>query len=353
MAIGFRSGPGVLTLVAAIAVSLESIALAAEPLEQQLRIRPPQQTQAERRQEADRLLHLGHQEVEAQRYDAGIAAWYQAIELYFDLGDVASAGLAYNAIARTYLELGRYGEAEAVLRRRLAIALDEADVQGQITGFNNLGSLLLQQGQVASAQTAFQSALRIAEDIQDPGGIGLSLSNLGRVASLQGNLTDAIQYYEAATNYRLQARDPVGLAYSSHALGQLYRQIGEAGKALGAFRVARGAASEARHVPTLLAALDGLIDLYRDRGDLAQARHYLEERMAITGGNAAPEERLGTFLQLGEYYEELGDPLAAEAAYQEALILARQLADKPREAWLLNRLQALQFEPRDAEDGSS
>ena len=340
---------GFLTIIATATSLLVNLpGIASESLEQQLDIQPNNYTQGQSRDIADQLLRLGQQEIEENHYEAAIAAWYRAISIYIALGDFPSAGLAYDYIGNTYAELGRYPEAEDVFRRRLAIAQDETDFQGQIYGLNNLGNVLIQRGYWPQAQSAFQSALVIAQDIEDFAGIGLSFSNLGLVAKLQGNLIDAQTYYEVATEYRFRAEDWIGQAHSSNNLGQLYRQRGLSREALGAFLVARQAASEAGHIPTLLPALDGLIHVYSDRGDLAQVRQYLNERIAITGGSTSnPVQTLGTLIQLGDYYQQLGNPMAAQEAYQQALVLARQLGDIPREAFVLNQLQVVQFQEQE------
>jgi len=338
--------------IAIAATILATPGFASEQLNQQLDILPNNRTQGQARDVADQLLRLGEQEIDDGNYPAGIAAWYQAIEIYTTLGDFQSAGLAYDYIGRAHTDLGNYTEAESVIRRRLAIARDNVDFQGQVYGFNNLGNILIQRGHLIPAEEAFNEALRIAEDIDDPAGIGLSLSNLGLVAKIQGDLEAAQTFYEAATNYRFQAGDLVGQAYSSNSLGQVYLQQGATGSAVGAFRVARAAALEAQHVPTLLTALDGLIELYFERGDLPQVREYIDERIAVSGGTTADvADRLIILVHLGRYYEAIEDPLAATRAYEDALVLAQDLRDSRRRIFLLNRLQELQFQApaRDAD----
>ncbi|NER79847.1 MAG: tetratricopeptide repeat protein [Leptolyngbya sp. SIO1D8] len=340
-----------LGLLVALAIASGFVALPSQGAEidqQLIDITSNDQTQEQRqaRDVADQLLRLGQQEIEDNNYERGINAWYRAIDIYIALGDFPAAGIAYDYISQTYADLGQYLEAEDAIRRRLAIAQDYADFRGQVYGFNNLGSVLLQRGHLRQAEEAFQVALVIAEDIEDPASMGISLSNLGLLARIQGDLAGAQDYYEAATNYRLRAGDLVGQAYSSNSLGRLYLELGEEGQALGAFLVARRAANEAGHIPTLLVALDGLIDIYRDRDDLTQTQQYLDERIALTeGAEANPAQQLGTLIQLGQYYEQLGDPRAAQEAYQQALVLAQQLEDVAKETFLVNRIQVVQFQP--------
>lgn len=329
----------------AASLLLGSASVASEQLNKQLQLRRNNQTQGQSRDVADQLLRLGQQEIEAANYQAAIAAWYRAVEIYTILGDFTSAGIAYDYIGRAYTDMGFYTEAEAVIRRRIGVAQDHSDFQGQVYGYNNLGTIFIQSGQLLQAENAFQVAIPIAEDIRDWAGIGASLSNLGLVEKLRGNLSIAEAYYESAIGYRLLAGDLLGQANSSNNLGQLYRQLEQDGAALGAFLVAYRAAGDLEHVPTLLPALDGLIDVYRDRGELAQAWRYLQERIVITERpEATPAQRLGTFIQLGQYYEQSADFEDAQAAYEQALGLAQQVQDPVRRAFILNRLQGLRLQ---------
>jgi tetratricopeptide (TPR) repeat protein len=316
---------------------------ASEQLERQLDIRPNNDTQGRSRDVADQLLRLGSQERLAGNYDQAIAAWYRAIDIYHALGDMTTAGIAYDYIGLTYAQLSQYVEAEDTLRRRLAVAQDNRDFIGQVRGWNNLGTVFIQRGQLATAQDAFQTALDVAASIEDDGGIGLSLSNLGLVAQLQGNLNDARKYYEAATGYRLQAGDAAGEANSSNNLGAIYYRLGDEGSALGAYLVARDAAQRSGDLANWLRALDGLIEIYQARAEVTQVQRFVEERVALTATvNTSPFQRLLTLTRLGEYYALAGDRPAALQAYEQALRLARQLDDPSREAVLVNRLQALQ-----------
>lgn len=340
-----RNSVTFVTVIVAASLLLGSASVASEQLNEQLQLRRHNDTQGQSRDVADQLLRLGQQEVEAANYQAAIAAWYRAVEIYTILGDFTSAGIAYDYIGRAYTDRGLYTEAEDVIRRRIAIAQDYGDFQGQVYGYNNLGTVFIQSGLLAQAEAAFQVAIPIAEDIEDWAGLGISFSNLGLVERLRGDLIAAEAYYESAIGYRFQADDLVGQAHSSNSLGQIYRRLNQDSAALGAFLVAYRAASDADHIPTLLPALDGLIDLYRDRGDLSQAWRYLQERIVITEQpSATPAQKLGTFIQLGQYYEQLAELEDAQIAYEQALGLAQQVKDPARRAFVLNRLQGLRLQ---------
>lgn len=332
---------GALGIVASLGTGAEAQGI--EWLERQLDIRPHQDRQGLSRDVADQLLRLGSQERQAGNYDQAIAAWYQAIDIYNALGDLATAGVAYDYIGLTHAQRGQYNQAEVALRWRLAVAQDNQDFWGQVRGWNNLGSVFVQRGRLTTAAEAFETALNIAMDVNDYGGVGLSLSNLGLVAQIQGNLDDALKYYERATVFRGQARDLAGVANSSNNLAALYARTGDNQAALGTYLVARDTAQRSGDVLNHLRALDGLIALYLDRNELLQVEAFLGERLALTATEAAtPYQQMLSWIRTGEYHQQRQDAVAAIAAYGAALALARDLGDKPQEAALMNLIRSLQ-----------
>lgn len=341
MVMCFHKTLGLFVLLGSMTLLHSAPAVAVEPIEQQLNIRNQTFDQGRLRQEAERLVELGRQSVANEDYNLGVAAWQEAIEIYSTLEDSQAVGEISESLAKLLIALDRYDEAEAVLQQRLSVARENNDLDGQIYGLNNLGTAYIHQGEIAAAQTAFAEALQLAREASKPAGVGLSLSNLGLAAWRLGDLETAQRYYEAATGYRLQAGDELGLAHSSNSLGQIYQQLGDPGKALGAYLVARRTALDISHVPILLTALDGLIDIYSDRGDVEQLRTYVGERVVFTEEDASPEQKLGMFIGLGKYYEQLEDEPRARESYRRALELAEQVGDSQQKTYILNRLQQL------------
>lgn len=336
------AGGGLLAL--AIAAALPA---AASDLEQQLDIRPHNATASTARDVADRWMRLGQQQAAAGEPEPALAAWGQAADIYRALGDVAAEAEAYSRISQTYTSLGRYLEAEAVVRRQLAIARDNADLSATVTGLNQLGTLLLQQNRRLEAEGAFTEALAIAQAIPSPSGTGAALSNLGQIAVLKGDLAAAAQYYESATNLRFRAGDALGEADSSNALGDVYRALGRSRAAVGAYRVALTIGDELAVKPVQLRAIDGLLAIYIDQAAWSDVRTYLDRRTALTLAVAVPDaETLQTLIWLGEYHQRTGALPAATEAYLQALELARSLELRSQSADLTNRLIALRASGR-------
>lgn len=314
--------------------------IAAPSITEQLH-RPPQASIRSRRDVADQFLLLGKEKIAAGDYSAAIAALQTAVESYRDLGDFAGIGEAYGQLVRIYGGLGRYDEAEQVVRQQLAIARSNTNLTDQVLALNNLGTLRLQSGDLVPAQAAFAEALTIAQSIRSNSGIGLSLSNLGLIAAASGQVDAARDYYEMAADYRIRARDYAGQANTDSNLGDVYRAAGSIREAIGAYRLSLSVARSIDDPYIQLRALDGLIAIYRQRNEPSELTRYLNDRIALTISTGDDWQRLLTLRTLGDIYQGNGDMTAARDAFERALSLAESMERKQMQAELTNRLIAL------------
>jgi tetratricopeptide (TPR) repeat protein len=330
-----------LSLVSVTLVSLLGAAPAlATNLNQQLNIQPHNATQGASRDVADELMVVGDQYLANGQTEQAVAAWVQAADIYWLLGDSQGAGKAFGSIGTTYAQQGRFREAEQAWVRRVGIAADQQDPVGQVLGLNNLGMLHFAEGQLLQAQNRFEEALTLARPTQNPRAIGVSLNNLGLVATRQGNLSAAISFLESAANYRLLAGDGVGEANTSNNLGDVYVALGRQGNAIGAYRVGLRLGAEAGDRATQLRALDGLLGIYLEREDFATMGTHLRQRLALTPleGATADLQTANSLRWLGDFHYGQGNVEAAQRAYGQGLGVARRVGYKPLEGELANRL---------------
>ncbi|MEO0824895.1 MAG: tetratricopeptide repeat protein [Cyanobacteria bacterium J06639_16] len=317
----------------------------ADTIEQQLEISPFGDATNRDRDVADRLMRLGNQQRAEGSYQQAINTWYEAIDAYDRLGDLSAIGIAYDFIGLTYADLGRYSEAEDLLRRRLAVAVDNDDLHGQVFGWNNLGSLFLQRGNLIAAEDSFNQGLDVAQSIEDYRGIGLSLSNMAVIERSRGNYRDAIKLFERASAFRYAGGDLLGEANTLNNLGDLYTQINQPERALGAYGLALRAAEASGDRRLQLHSLNGLYRSYQALGEdySYSIEQVLDQRVALTLNESTdPFQQMITYRQLGEFFESDGEVATAESFYQRALAIAREIEDKQQEVFLTNRLLVLQ-----------
>ncbi|MEO0769479.1 MAG: tetratricopeptide repeat protein [Cyanobacteria bacterium J06649_4] len=313
---------------------------AAQSLTEQLHT-PQAEAVRQQRDVADQFLLMGQEHILLDNHVEAITALQEAANAYHYLGDLVGMGEAYEQLVKVYSGLGRYREAERVVRQQLAIARSNQNFSDEILALNNLGTLRLYEGDLTAAQASFSEGLLISQDIESERGIGLSLSNLGLVSAAQGNTNDARKYYEVAANYRARARDYAGQANTDNNLGDIYLATGQTREAIGAYRVALSLAREIDDPYLQLRSLDGLIAIYRDRSETRELSRYVNERIALTVNTGDDWQRLVTLRTLGEIYEDYGDLSSAHDAFSRAMLLARELDRKTVQADLSNRIQRL------------
>lgn len=284
-------------------------------------------TQGESRDEADRLVRLGGQQQHQGNLEKAIAYWFQALEIYAQIGDLEAFGRTYDFIGLAYGELRRYPEAEDAFRRRLAVARTNKDLQGQIFGLNNLGSILLERSNLPEARTTFTEALDIARNVRNFAGEGLSLSNLGLIAAAEKDYDRAIKLYEAGVRLRRRGNDPLGEANTLNNLGDAYLARHRYWDSIKAYGAALQIARE-RRVPNIqFRAIDGLVAAHASGGKTDRWLELLQERLAIARETENLHQQLKSFQLLAQFYEKQGKYAEAAKAYHQAIALAHILND--------------------------
>jgi tetratricopeptide (TPR) repeat protein len=341
-----RLTPLLTPLSAALVMAVSPSAGAVPSLTEQLHT-PPADTIRSQRDVADQFLLTGKAQLNEGNHEQALVALAEAANAYHYLGDFVGMGEAYEQLVKLYSQLGRYDDAERVVRQQLAIARSNDSLTDQILALNNLGTLSLQDGDLSTAQQAFNEGLTLSQSIDSNSGIGLSMSNLGLIAVARGELNDARKYFELAAEYRARARDYAGQANTDSNLGDVYLATGRLREATGAYRLSLSLARDLDEPYIQLRALDGLIAIYRQANEPGQLMGYLNERVALTVSTGDDWQRLVTLRTLGEIYEENGDLSAAYESFQLALQLATALDRKQVQADLSNRVRALSLQLAD------
>lgn len=315
-------------------------------LNQQLNIPLNNGTQGEWRNEADRLVRLGGQSKRQGNLDKAIPYWWQASQIYHQIGDVEAVGRVYDFIGLAYAELGDYQRAEDYLRRRLGYARENRDILGQILGLNNIGTILLKRGSYPAARTTFEDALAIARSIENTDGIGLSLNNLGLAATGVSDYKRAIVLYEEALIYRNRSGDAIGQANTLNNLGDAYRAKDPQAPygsqnfrdTIGSYGAALAVSRSSLDFPNQYRAIDALVQIYCEVKLFTRAYDLLDRRLAIAQSEENPREELKTLRTLAGVYQAEGRYDDARRAYHRAIEVARVLKDTQAESILLGQV---------------
>ena len=279
-------------------------------------------------------------------------------------------------IGWTYLRLGRYAEAEPLLRealaiRRAALGNEHRDVAESL---DDLASLLRRRGDYATAlglareslemrrrlfgpeHAAVAEALMSVALVLDRKGDGAAAEPLYRealemrrrvlgpgdplVAESLNDLADAVQRRGRYDEAEALLRESLGLwrrtageehpdtAQCLNDLGFVLYQKGEYAEAETLFRQAtdmRRRLLGAQH-PDVAQGLNNLGRAVRLRGDPRAAEALYREALAIRREALGPEHAdvATTLNDIGTALSDLGDKVAAEAAYRQALAIRRK-----------------------------
>ena len=255
-----------------------------------------------------------------------------------------------NTMGSTYLRLGRYDEAEPLLRSALAIRRGAEQAPDVAESLTNLGGLMLYRGDYKGAEALFREALalRRQQHVRHPD-VAASLNNLALSLNYQGEHGAAEPLYREALAMR---RELLGQEHRAVAesLNNLAFLLHDKGDYEGAERMYREVLALDRKLvgndhPDLATDLDNFASLLDDKGDGAAAEPLFREALAIRRkalGEKHPDvakslNNLASLLERRDDYE------AAEPLYREAIAIRRELFGRahPDLATNLNNLARL------------
>lgn len=241
---------------------------------------------------ADVLVELALLNYYNDEYSQSVTLNERAIEIYRELGDDHGQAMALKGLAHAWLFSDRYDNAYAAAVRALELDENKRVRLGATQVRALLGSIERSRGRYAEARDHFDVAIKGYEELGDRGGKaqaqveqGIVLGRLGDFALAERVLREALDLFET-------------------------------------FGEAHGRAAVRRELAELLIRA----------GRLAEARVPLDEAEDIYG---KLEDRYGktlTSTTYGTWYLASGDPRRAQQHYEQALLLAVEIAGPLAEA---------------------
>ncbi|HUQ06535.1 MAG TPA: tetratricopeptide repeat protein [Kofleriaceae bacterium] len=238
-------------------------------------------------------------------------------------------------LGRAYRGLGRWHDAEIVLRRRLAIAEDYQDDTERSAALSDLAQVISESGDPRRAIPMFEEAIAIDERIgrgDDDTGKMARIHNLALALGDVGDERGAIKLLERVLVADKQ-RDPVSVstANTMHNLALNYRDAGELDKAEDLFESAIRiiTAKEGGDHPRLVPSLSGLAGTLKLAGKYDEAELLYRQVLSITtkgrlDGRAIALADLGDLEVQVERFEE------ARVHLDEAIELLHRLYPDPK-----------------------
>src|SRR3984885_11690294 len=185
-----------------------------------------------------------------------------------------------------------FSDAVDCWQQSLLIRRDIGDRLGEAAVLNNIGAAYLALDRCHDGLSCFRQALAIARDIHNPHGEMIALINMGEAYLKLGRSGDAIPVLQQALDLARAADHPMFEGIALHDLGESYRAAGEHGTSADCFRRALTVRRHTGDCHGQAQTLSAIGDLQRD----------LREADAA---NASWQQAL-------DLYKELGDPQAGE-----------------------------------------
>lgn len=242
--------------------------------------------------------------------------------------------------AREHFRAGRLEEALTAFRA-LAVSLGEDDPAGAATAHNNACVVLIQLADYRAALAECEAALHLRRSLGDDRRLARALNNLGLVRQYLESYEAAAESFEAALDIHRRLGDVEGEVVNLSNLGHLATLAGRYGESLAHHAAAADLASRNRGEPW---ALEQIQVARANQGVALERVGAFREALEIyqlilaeeASSQLAPHHRAVVRVNLGVIYRNLGDPVRAVAAFEEAIAVFEALGDVAglSNAWL-------------------
>jgi tetratricopeptide (TPR) repeat protein len=186
-------------------------------------------------------------------------------------------------------------------------------------------------GDPLHARFCAEMSLALARDLEDRKEQAASLYQLGYIAANQGEASAGRKLYEESLALFRTVGDKVGQARVLAQLGYMSSGIGEDGAAFTEQSVAL--CREVGDQPNIALRLKSLATLRYRKCDYADARHLIEETLAIQRRLELKYDLVESLDVYGQVAFRLGDPVLARTSYQESIALNDKLGRSGENIW--------------------
>jgi len=295
------------------------------------------------RDEADRLLDLGDDQLKAGQPREAIKTWLYAIGYYRNVNDQAAISFTLARVSEAYEVIGATKAAQDTMIKRVAYGNTLRDQGVVIQETNNLASLAIAQGNLKAANELSNHALDIAQQYDQSQGQAIALNNKGLIARSNGDYLQSLKLYYASLKQRSH-QDVLGNGYTHVNSGDSLMALGNYKAAIKDYGMALTIARQYRNYPLMSVASDRLIAAYLEVPNFRRIEDLLQNRSSLALVMGEQETAAIVQRYLGDLYLSLGNLPKARAAYQESYDFAAMLGDTSslplREAYF--KLQALE-----------
>jgi len=230
--------------------------------------------------EARLLRVLGHQLLNAYRWNEAIGCYEEAIAIGEVVHDLHQLSLLYSGMSLAHQELGQINEATQYARKALTIHETLNDRLSQARSLNNLGYMLVRIGEFSAARSHIDRAIRIFEAHKVETGKAFVICSLAELECEEGRLETSLLTAKRALDLAVRLDEPASAAEAHRLRGIVFAKQGRDADADAAFAAAVVAAERAGGGPRLVQLHENYAEILESRGDLVSANRHLKQALA-------------------------------------------------------------------------
>ncbi|MEM8613078.1 MAG: CHAT domain-containing tetratricopeptide repeat protein [Cyanobacteria bacterium P01_H01_bin.105] len=285
------------------------------------------------------LFALGRQQYSDHEYEAAIATWQQALDLYHRPADRAAT---LNGLAAAYLALGQNRAAVGWANQAVdtSAQINEPDLAAmlQAQSLGNQGIAQRALGQYLDAIATYQQALTLMQTQGDQLGESRVLGLLGNAYESLGDFEQAVEFHKRSLNLAKTLNNQMQESTALNNLGATYATEGQYQEAIELYQESLALANRLNDSLRIGYALNNLGTAYHAQGqpDIAIENYKQSLTLAETVGNTGLE--IDALSGLGLAYEDLDDYDRAIALHSRSVDLVTDIDDPRRQGRTLNNL---------------
>lgn len=232
-------------------------------------------------------------------------------------------------LSSAYRDLGRYGEAESLLRELLVDAEAAGSKEDQGLGLEGLAVIAAVQGRHAEALPLLKEALRRRDPAKQPAANRAKvLGAIGVLLSETGDGAQALEFLRQAEALLTEPADQSDLLQNRTNMGKAYVVLGRYDTALALFEEVEATSRQRGDQSELARSLSGSAEILQMRGQLEEAQKRFEEVLALerqTGRRGGESKALIHLAQIDLVY---GRYDRAFSRFEEAVAVSRTAASR-------------------------
>lgn len=274
--------------------------------------------------------------------EEGYTCFEEVLEIAEEIKDEGLESDALGSMGLVYMETGDPGLAREKFTKALALAENINDKNRVMIQKGNLGNVHLTIAAADDAYNCYAEALSIARKLKDKVSQLGYLNNIGLLRENAGNIEETISTFEEVRELAEEMNDVNGELNALHHLIRIYSQ-------------------DKNKSEQTIALIERVLDLSKIEKDKKMEMHYNDMKIVFLIGLKKQKEAiefiksklttkeyqedkkhiLATLTNLGNAYYDLNELDNAQQAYDDALLLAKELSNNSSIAKLLGRLGAI------------